>query len=236
MSEKLNDVNKSIENLHKGHRKKVRERFIKDGLDSFEDHQVLELLLFYAIPQKDTNNLAHKMLNEYKTLAKLFEAEPLDIMERCSVSENTAILISLLPSIAKCYLKTKREEDKLLLNNPNAAGKYAVPMFIGMQYESFVIFCLNAQNKVLHEEVIQRGTLSEVPVYPRKIVELALLHKAHSIILAHNHPGGSLTPSQDDINITKTIISALEVLEIKVRDHIIVAGEEYLSLKQENYF
>jgi len=176
------------------------------------------------------------MLNEYKTLAKLFEAEPLDIMERCSVSENTAILISLLPSIAKCYLKTKREEDKLLLNNPNAVGKYAVPMFIGMQYESFVIFCLNAQNKVLHEEVIQKGTLSEVPVYPRKIVELALLHKAHSIILAHNHPGGSLTPSQDDINITKTIISALEVLEIKVRDHIIVAGEEYLSLKQENYF
>jgi DNA repair protein RadC len=236
MSEKLNDVNKKEENNHKGHRKKVRDRYLVEGLDSFKEHQVLELLLFYAIPQKDTNDLAHDMLNEYKTLAKLFDAEPLDIMERCGVSENTAILVSLLPSIAKYYLKAKRDEKKLLLNNPKAVGEYAVPMFTGMQYESFVIFCLNAQNKVLHEEVIQKGTLSEVPVYPRKIVELALLHKAHSIILAHNHPGGSLVPSQDDINITKTIISALDVLEIKVRDHIIVAGEEYLSLKQENYF
>lgn len=236
MSEKSNNLSKNDDNLHKGHRKKVRDRYIKEGLDSFNEHQVLELLLFYAIPQKDTNDLAHNMLKEYKSLAKLFDAEPLDIMDRCKVSENTAILVSLLPSIARYYLKSKREKIDLLLNNPKKAGEYAVPMFIGMHYESFVIFCLNSQNVVIHEEIVQEGTLSEVSVYPRRIVELALLNKAHSIILAHNHPGGSLTPSQEDINITKTIISALDVFEIKVRDHIIVAGEDYLSLKQENYF
>lgn len=223
------------DNLHEGHRKKVRNRYLKDGLNSFEEHQVLELLLFYAVPQKDTNPLAHKMLQEYHSLDKLFEANPYDVMDKCKVSENTAILISLMPSISKYYLEHKNN-FKMVLNNPKKVGEYVIPKFIGMHYESFVVFCLNSQNKVNHEEVVQKGTLNEVPVYTRLIVELALRHKAHSVILAHNHPGGSLLPSQDDINITKTIIAALDTVGIKVNDHIIIAGNEYFSLKEHNYY
>ncbi len=221
--------------LHEGHRKRVKERFANEGLDSFNDHQVLELLLFYAIPMKDTNELAHKMIKEYGSLSGLFEADSKDICKRCQVNENTAILVSLIPSLSRRYFKGKWGQ-KPILNSVTKAGEYAVSLFIGRQYENFYIICLDSQNRINHSALVHEGTLSEVPVYPRIIVELALRHQAHSIILAHNHPGGSLNASQEDISITKTIVSALEPIDIKVRDHIIVAGENYISLKQKNYF
>lgn len=222
-------------NLHEGHRKRIKERFVNEGLDSFEDHQVLEFLLFYAIPMRDTNDLAHKMLKEYGSLSGLFEADPKDIGKRCQVSENTAVLLSLIPSLSRRYFKGKWGE-KPILSSVSKAGEYVASLFVGRLYENFYMICLDSQNRVNHSVLVHEGTLSEVPVYPRLVVELALRYQAHSVILAHNHPGGSLNPSQEDINITKTIISALEPIDIKVRDHIIVAGENYISLKQKNYF
>ncbi|WHH60660.1 DNA repair protein RadC [Petroclostridium sp. X23] len=221
-------------NLHEGHRKRVKERFLKEGLDSFNDHQVLELLMFYAIPMKDTNELAHRMIKEFGSLSGLFEANPKDICNKCGVSENSAILISLVPSLARRYFKGKWGE-KIVLNSASKAGEYSVSLFVGKHYENFYIICLDSQNRVKHSALVHEGSINEVPVYPRIIVELALRHQAHSIILAHNHPGGSLKPSQEDINITNTIVSVLESIDIKVRDHIIVSGDKYISLKQNNF-
>lgn len=222
-------------NVHQGHRQKVKTRFLTEGLDGFEDHQVLEMLLFFSIPMKDTNELAHKMLNEFGSLAGLFEADPKDICKRCGVSENTAVLVSLIPSLSRRYF-SRRWGDKPVLNSSSKAGEYAVSLFAGRTYEVFFVICLDSQNRVNYAALVHEGTINESPVYPRLIVETVLRHQANSVILAHNHPGGSLQPSQEDMAITKKIASALEPISVQVMDHIIVAGDKYMSFKERNLF
>jgi DNA repair protein RadC len=218
--------------LHKGHRRRVKDRYLSEGLDSFTDHQVLEMLLFYCIPMRDTNELAHKMINEFGTLATLFEAHPSDISKRCGVSENTAIMISLVPSLARRYFRIKWG-DKPSLNSSSKAGEYSVTLFAGRTYEAFYVICLDSQNRVNYAALLHEGTINEAPVYPRLIVETALRHQASSVILAHNHPGGSLQPSGADLAVTKKITDALAAISIKVIDHIIVAGDKYLSFREK---
>ena len=219
-------------NVHQGHRLRVKERFLNEGLDSFSDHQILELLLFYCIPMKDTNDLSHALIQEFGTLDKLLEANPKDISQRCKVSENTSILISMIPQLTRRYLKLKSGE-KPMLNSSTKAGDYAVALLTGRVYEGFYVICLDSQNRVNHAELVHEGTINEAPVYPRLIVETALRHRANSIILAHNHPGGTLQPSLADVEITKKIIVALEPISIKVIDHIIVAGDSYYSFAEK---
>jgi DNA repair protein RadC len=217
--------------LHEGHRQRVKTRYFEEGLDAFEDHQVLEMLLFFSIPMKDTNELAHRMILEFGSLAALFEADPKDICKRCGVSENTAILVSMIPSLSRRYFKVKMG-DKPILNSSPKAGEYAVSLFAGRKYEAFFVICLDSQNRVNYAALLHEGTLNEVPVYPRLVVEMVLRHQANSVILAHNHPGGSLKPSFDDIELTKKIKAAVEPIAVKVVDHIIVAGDKYMSFKE----
>ena len=219
-------------NLHAGHRQRVKARYLSEGLDAFEDHQVLELLLFYAVPRKDTNELAHRMIKEFGSLAGLFEADPKDIARRCGVSENTAILVSLIPSLSRRYFLNKWGE-KPIINSSSKAGEYAISLLAGRIYEAFYVICLDSQNRVNHADLVHEGTINEAVVYPRLIVETALRHQANSVILAHNHPGGSTRPSAADISVTKKIVTALESISIKVLDHIIVAGDRYVSFAEK---
>ncbi len=222
-------------NVHENHRQRVRRRLKEEGVDSFDDHQLLELILFYVVPRKDTNELAHKLLNEFGSLAGLFEANPDDIQKLCKVGEPTAAFLTLIPLLTRRYQISKWKE-KPVLGNVSEAGNYTVSHFAGEPEEKFFIICLNTRNQVLGSGVVQRGTVDEVAVYPRKIMEIALRQKAYAIIMAHNHPGGSLVPSRNDIEITNTVVLAMESIGMKVRDHIIVAGDRYVSMKQENYF
>ncbi|SHJ18686.1 RadC family protein [Thermoclostridium caenicola] len=219
-------------NIHAGHRERVRERFMEEGLDSFKDHEILELLLYYCVRQRDTNALAHKMLKEYGTLHDLLEAHPRDIARRCKVSLNTATLISLCVPLARRYMNGKWGE-RPVLNSSFKAGEYAMTLFAGRIYEAFFAICLDSQNRVNHAALVHEGTINEAPVYPRLIVETALRHKASSVILAHNHPGGSLKPSVADIEVTKKIYAALKSISINVVDHIIVAGQNYTSFAEQ---
>jgi len=218
--------------LHEGHRQRVKDRYLSEGLDSFSDHQVLELLLFYCIPMKDTNELAHKMINEFGSLAGLFEAHPHDISRRCGVSANTAIMVSLIPALSRRYFRS-RWGDKPALNSSSKAGNYVISLFAGRTYEAFCLICLDAQNRVIHADLVHEGTINEAPVYPRMIVEAALRHQANSVILAHNHPGGGLQPSKSDIDVTAKIKAALDQISIAVNDHIIVAGDKYFSFAEK---
>ena len=220
------------EKLHDGHRSRVKSRFLTEGLDNFKDYQALELLLFYAIPMKDTNELAHKLINEFGSLYGLLEADPRDICKRCGVSENTAVLLTLIPQLSRKYLNEKWGE-KPVINSSFKAGEFAVSLFVGRTYEVFYVLCLDSQNKVNYSALVHEGTINEAPVYPRLIVETALRHQANSVILAHNHPGGSLKPSSADLEVTKKISNALGAISIKVIDHIIVAGEKYFSLAEK---
>jgi len=219
--------------LHEGHRQRVKARLLSEGLDAFEDHQVLELLLFYCFPMKDTNETAHVMLKEFGSLAGLFEADPEEISTRCKVSKNTAIFVSLIPSLARRYFKAKWG-DKPLLNSSTKAGEFVVSLLAGRTYEVFYCICLDSQNRVNYSALINEGTINEAAVYPRLVVEAALRHKATSVILAHNHPGGGLQPSKADIDLTLKIKEALKVISISMVDHIIAAGDKYVSFAEKD--
>lgn len=218
--------------MHEGHRKRLKERFLKEGLDSFEPHQILELILFFSIPRKDTNEIAHDLLEKYGSLSGVFEAEFKELIKMPWIGESSAILLTLIPDLARRYMNDKWR-DKPELNSSTKAGQFAVTLFAGRQYEAFFVICLDAQNKVNYAELVHEGTINEAPVYPRLIVESALRHNANSVILSHNHPGGSLSPSKADIEATERICSALDGISIKVVDHIIVCGNNFTSMAEK---
>lgn len=217
--------------IHKDHRKRVRARFIKDGnLDNFEYHQVLELLLFYAVPRKDTNELAHQLLHEYGSFHALLNAKPEELMNRCNLSEPAAVLITMIPHIARKYLSSLwTKENSNVISNLSVASQYFDSILQGKPYESFYMLCLDANKRLKKCVKISDGNSNESPVYVEQVVSDALLHKAVFVIIGHNHPGGTLKPSAADITITNKIKNALEPLGIIMLDHIIVCGEENYS-------
>jgi len=219
------------ENPHKGHREKLKKRFIEEGLGSFADHQVLEMLLFYTIPRKDTNEMAHRLLEKFGTLESLFDASPEDLIRKGGVTPNTAVFLSMIPELARRYMIIKQGK-KPILDSSSRAGEFVKSLFVGKNYEAFYVCCLNSQNQLNYAALVHEGTINEAPVYPRLIVETALRHKASSVILAHNHPGGSLRPSGADIEVTRKICDALKTISITVIDHMIAAGDSYYSFAE----
>ena len=223
------------EAIHEGHRQRMRERFLKSGAESFADHELLEFLLYYCIKRRDTNKIAHKMLNEFGTLPMLLDADPRDVARRCNVSESVALFLSALPEVIKRYY-CKKWDRKTTVNNHEDAGQIALSLLAFEQYECFYIICLDNQNRVITSSLLSEGTLNEAMVYPRFVVECALRYKASAVILTHNHPGGNLNPSFSDIEATRKIVRALNLIDISVFDHIIVADNKYVSFRANNYF
>lgn len=219
------------ENPHKGHREKLKQRFIEEGLGSFADHQVLEMLLFYTIPRKDTNEMAHRLLEKFGTLESLFDASPEELMRKGDVTRNTAVFLSMIPELARRYMIIKQGK-KPILDSSSKAGEFVKSLFIGKNYEAFYVCCLNSQNQLNYAALVHEGTINEAPVYPRLIVETALRYQASSVILAHNHPGGSQRPSGADIEVTRKICDALKTISITVIDHMIAAGDSYYSFAE----
>lgn len=220
--------------MHEGHRKRVKQRFIQEGLSSFEPHQVLELLLFYSIPRKDTNELAHKLINKFGNISNIFDSPAIELSKVEGISENSAILLSLVSQLSQYYL-TKKHGDKIIIDSSIKACEYVKNLFLTKKYEAFFIVCLDNQNRVNIAKPLFDGTTNETAVYPRIIIENALRHTASSVIVAHNHPGGSLTPSTADMQTTKTIKTALECIQVKLLDHIIVADDNAVSFAEKGW-
>ena len=218
-------------NVHEGHREKMKQRFINEGLNGFDYHQVLDMLLFYTIPRRDTNELAHGLLEKFGTLESLFDATPEELIHKGGVSLNTAVFLSMIPQLARRYIMLKQGR-KPVLDSSAKAGQFITSLFIGKNYEAFYVCCLNSQNQLNHAALVHEGTINEAPVYPRLIVETALRYQASSVILAHNHPGGSLKPSTADIEVTRKIVDALKTISISVVDHMIAAGSGYYSFAE----
>lgn len=220
------------ENVHKGHRQRVRKRYLSEGAESFADHELLELLLFSCIPMKDTNELAHSLLKEFGSLSMLIEAVPEDIVKRCGVSLNTAIFLSAQSELIRRALQGKWEK-RPVLNSSQRAGEFAVDLLSQLTTERFYVISLDTRNRFIYSSIVSEGTVREAVVYPRLVVEAALRHQASAVILAHNHPSGSLRPSFQDIELTTKIEKAFDLIDISVVDHIIVAENKYFSFAEK---
>lgn len=220
-------------NPHAGHRNRMRERFLKEGADSFETHELLELILYNTIPMQNTNVIAHRLLSNFNnSLVMLIDSDHRDIVERGNVSTNTAIFLNAVGDLAKRYQREKLQQ-KVVLDELEKGGQYAVDWLKYETTEKFYMFCLDAGANLIKVVNLAQGSQSRVQVELTTVVREALFCKASSVIFAHNHPGGTLHPSNPDIELTVRLIEALNTMNIYVTDHIIVAKDKYFSFVQE---
>jgi DNA repair protein RadC len=224
---------KSPENLHAGHRQRLRSRFLEEGLDGFHDHQVLELLLFHVIPRGDTNPVAHRLMERFGSLSAVLEADPRDLETVEGMGARASAFLSLVPPLTRRYFHDRVQRDRPLLNSATAVADYLVPLMAGRPEEVFYLLCLDSRCRVIHPVLLSEGTVRETAVYPRHVVQEAIRHRATAVILAHNHPAGSVAPSQQDRHLTRLLVQALGPLDIKVLDHIIVGGDRTFSFASE---
>ncbi len=220
--------------IHDGHRQRMKERFLSEGLDNFSDVQVLELLLFYAIPRKDTNPIAHALLERFGTLSQVLEAPVAELEKVPGISRNAAVLLGLATEVGRYYL-VNRSTQSSIINDLDQCGEYLKPFFFGRRNETVFLLCLDAKCKVLWCGEVGEGSVNSASVPIRRIVELALGANATSVVLAHNHPSGLAFPSGEDIVTTRRAAAALSTVDIRLVDHIIVADDDYVSLVQSGY-
>lgn len=212
----------SKKNVHAGHRARLRKRFLTQGINSFEEHTILELMLFYVVPQKDTNELAHRLIEKFGSFSGVFDAPTDALCEVPGITENGAALIKLIPEINRAYMKDKLNNVKTI-SSTSAAKEYFAAEFEGAVTERFMVLYLDPKNRILKCGKISEGSVTATDVNIRKIAQEAMSVNAVSVILAHNHPGGTAKPSSGDVRMTKNIIASLLPLDIVVWDHIIVA-------------
>ena len=225
---------KSDDSVHKDHRKRMRKRFLEQGFEGFADHEILEFLLYYAIPRINTNPLAHEILKKYKTLYNVFNAPIPELIEFEGLGEAGASFLKMIPVISRLY-ESKLCEKELLLNNTEAIGQYAVSLLGGLEKENFAIICLNSNRRVRWGGVILKGSIDHVDTDPRDVVSGVIDHNAKTVILAHNHPNGSIMPSEADKNATRMIVDALKGIGVVTLDHIIVSQDRYYSMAEMGF-
>lgn len=218
--------------MHEGHRHRMKERYLNEGLDGFQDHEVLELLLFFCVPRKNTNEIAHELLKTFGTLSAVMEASTTELEKVKGIGKNSALLLNLMPAVFRKYSVSSKGK-RAIIDSTTKAGEYAESLLKGLTIERFYVISLDSQCRVIYADILQEGTIDQAIIYPRKVVETAMKRNAHRIILAHNHPGGSQKPSKADLRLTKTIFTALETIDIDVIDHIIVTSQGYYSMAAE---
>ena len=221
--------------LHEGHRNRLKERFRREGLDGFTDVQVLELLLFFVIPRRDTNPIAHELLNRFGSLHQVLEAPVHELEKIEGIGEQASTLLSLIRQLARRYGVSQVTVEQIL-NTTVKCGEYVVPFFLGKRDEVIYLLCLDAKCKVLGCQEIGKGSVNSASLSVRKIVEAALALNATSVVLAHNHPSGLAIPSNEDVVTTRRVAMALDTVGIFLADHIIVAEDDFVSLAQSGLY
>lgn len=221
--------------IHDGHRQRMKERFLSEGLDNFSDIQVLELLLFYAVPRQDTNPIAHELLSRFGSLAQVLETPVSELEKVKGVGHSAAILLSLVTELGRHYQVDKMMQTRVL-TTVEECGRYLVPRFFGRRNETVFLLCLDAKCKVLGCVEVGEGSVNSAGVPVRRIVETALAYNATTVVLAHNHPSGLALPSGEDVQTTHRVAAALNAVEIALADHIVVADEDFVSIVQSGYY
>jgi DNA repair protein RadC len=215
---------------HAGHRDRLRGRFIKSGSGAFEDYELLEMVLFTAIPRRDVKPLAKKLISDFGGLAGVLGASLSDLQAVKGLGENAAVFIKSVHALTERVL-VAGVRKKPLLSSWQKLIDYCHVAMAHEKREHFRVLFLNRKNELIADEVQQVGTVDHAPVYPREIVRRALELGATALILVHNHPSGDPTPSDSDITMTEEVVRAARALDILVHDHLIVSRSGHASLK-----
>lgn len=221
--------------VHDGHRERMKARFLKQGLSGFEPHEVLELALFFTRPRGNTNEIAHNLLKKFKTISAVLDAAPEELITVDGVGENTAVFLKLLPQLFAVYRQDKLSDEKIITGT-DAAGKYFIPLFLGKKCEEVYMLSLDDKHKIIRCTKLFEGSVNAAPITVKKVVAEAVNTNATTVIIAHNHPGGIALPSSNDKIITRKLFTALDLINIRLEDHIIVADEDYVSLADSGFF
>jgi len=221
-------------NVHAGHREKMRARFLAGGLDAFADHEALELLLYYAIPRRDTNPIAHALMERYGSLSAVLAAPVEDLKKVEGIGESAAILIKLVPELRKKASLADAERETAL-TSVGRIGAFLLERFRGEKNEVVYQLCLDRKGKLLACKRLGEGDLSSAGLDIRRMIENAILFSASGVVLALNHPSGIALPSQDDYIATDQAKAALDTIGVELVDHIILADEDFVSMADSGY-
>ena len=216
--------------LHEGHRERLKQRFLRDGLRGFEPHQILEMLLFYGIPRKDTNGIAHELLNTFGSLAGVLKASYEDLLEVKGMTPNTATLVRFSGQMIREYYDSNLSKD-MILDSTEKMGEFILPKFYGEDNEKVLLVCLDNKCKVLHCSFVSEGSMNATEIHVRRILEQAIRNHATAAVIAHNHPSGFALPSIEDQRSTQALTDALQVAGIQLVDHLVVADDDYVSMR-----
>ena len=215
-----------------GHRKRLRERFLKGGLAGFQDYEIVELLLTLGSPRKDCKQQAKGAIKRFKTLRGVLEASPEELEEIAGIGPHNVLGIKLVQETARRFLK-ERIIDRPVYQSSQEVFDYLYHSMRDLKKEVFKVIYLNSRNQIIETADLFQGTVNSSAISPRQVIEGAIKHNAVSLIFAHNHPSGNPGPSQSDREVTRDLVYAAGVMQIKVLDHIIIGDNTYFSFAGE---
>ena len=222
---------------HLEHRKRVKDRFRKEGLDNFDERYVLELLLFYCVPRKDTKDLAVSLLEHFGSIVQVLDATPEELERVPGVGEGISTFLALRKAVERYYKIKKDQEfaDRPLMT-PEDFGRTLRSRFVHQRNEVVYVLCLDAKCKMISCLFVGEGSVNSANVPIRKLVEISLNANATSVVLAHNHPGGLAIPSAEDIQTTHRLAQALATVDVYFADHLIFTEGDWISMAQSGYY
>jgi len=213
----------------------MRERFLSDGLDGFSEHEVLEMMLYYCIARKDTNEIAHALINEFGSFARVLEAPVHELEKVPGVGHGAAVFLHFMAASSR-YYRTNLVKNTKIVNNFDTCTRVLSPCFDGRRNEAVFMLCLDAKSQLLGCKMVGEGSVNSAGVPVRKVVETALSTNASFVVLAHNHPSGVAVPSGDDVRTTRMIAQALQSVDVHLVDHLVFSDDECVSMCQSGMF
>ncbi len=215
--------------MHKGHRKRKKEQFCKQGLDGFAEHEVLELLLYYAIPQRNINETAHELITKFGSLENVMAAPTEQLKQVKRIGDHAATFLHLIPALRE-YMQQHESKATHILNSVDACGDYFLNLLSNQRNEVLYAACVDGKGKLISCKKVTEGSVNMAAISVRQVVEIAITHTASGIVLAHNHPSGVALPSVADQQVTRQLQEALRLIGVELLDHIIVADGDYVSM------
>lgn len=225
-----------MDNLHEGHRDRIRQEFLQHGFDqNTPPHKILELLLFYCVKRADTNPIAHELINKYGSVAAVLDAPVEELAAFKGLSERSAVLLKLIMPIAQRYIYDKSEQ-KPTFTSLNSIGKYMLGRFLGETKEKLGVMCLDTKGAMIDFSFLSEGETDSVGLSSRALAKKALDTNAAAVALCHNHPNGIALPSESDVSLTKQAAQTLSAVGVQLIDHIIVADTDFVSMAQSEKY